>query len=317
VSHKSWLQSHVYETNQFAVCTRAAPSASKQPLPITSTASVSTFAQRKAHKDPYALAQSAQRKAVNLARQKILREERKQALGDPVRGITTPFVESFDDVGGSAKVEPVEKDGVVVGLEPKIGDNASLSYFLTPDEFKKSLEHSYSLAEPVHHTLDPTTKKAAQQKYEEGHKRASVALARIVSLANASQEAKTRANKQRCIETFGRHRTDETLRPRAPVNPSILDKSGQEKTPRAGPDTGSSEVQIAILTAKIRVLADQLEKKGGNKDKVNKRNLRVMVHKRQKHLNYLKRKERGSDRWQNLISTLGLTEGTYKGEISL
>jgi ribosomal protein S15 len=211
----------------------------------------------------------------------------------------------------------IKKDGVVVGLEPKIEHDATLAYFLSPEELKKSLEHSYSLAEPVHHTLDIDSKKTVRSKYEDGHQRATVALARIVSLANASQEAKTRANKQRCIETFGRHRTDEVLRPRAPVNPSIVDPAGQQKTPRAGPDTGSSEVQIAILTAKIRVLANQLEKKGGSKDKINKRNLRVMVHKRQKHLNYLKRKERGRDSWQNLISTLGLTEGTYKGEISL
>ncbi|EHK99749.1 putative 30S ribosomal protein S15 [Glarea lozoyensis 74030] len=234
-----------------------------------SSSSVSTFAERKAHKDPYALAQSAQRKAVNLARQKVLQAERKQALGDPVRGITTPFVQSFDSVGGSAKVKAVEKDGVVVGLEPTIETDASLGYFLTPEELKKSLDHSYSLAEPFNLTSiqDPVERREIRTKYEDGHQRATVALTRI--------------------------------------------------TPRAGPDTGSSEVQIAILTAKIKVLADQLEKKGGNKDKVNKRNLRIMVHKRQKHLNYLRRKERGSDRWQNLISTLGLTEGTYKGEISL
>ncbi|EPE35837.1 S15/NS1 RNA-binding protein [Glarea lozoyensis ATCC 20868] len=302
-----------------SLCIRPAPSASTLSLPIISTASVSTFAERKAHKDPYALAQSAQRKAVNLARQKVLQAERKQALGDPVRGITTPFVQSFDSVGGSAKVKAVEKDGVVVGLEPTIETDASLGYFLTPEELKKSLDHSYSLAEPFNLTSiqDPVERREIRTKYEDGHQRATVALTRIVSLANASQEAKTRANKQRCIETFGRHRTDGVLRPRAPVNPSIVDKDAPQKTPRAGPDTGSSEVQIAILTAKIKVLADQLEKKGGNKDKVNKRNLRIMVHKRQKHLNYLRRKERGSDRWQNLISTLGLTEGTYKGEISL
>ena len=89
------------------------------------------------------------------------------------------------------------------------------------------------------------------------------------------------------------------------------------KTPRAGPDTGSSEVQVAILTAKIKVLADHMLLKGRQKDKVNKRNLRLLVHRRQKLLQYLRRKERGGDRWQNLISTLGLTEGTWKGEISL
>ena len=109
------------------------------------------------------------------------------------------------------------------------------------------------------------------------------------------------------------------MRPRAPVNPAFAEAhpEGPERPPRAGPDTGSSEVQIAILTAKIRVLANELEAKRGHKDKINKRNLRVMVHKRQKLLKYLRKKERGSDRWRNLVETLGLAEGTWKGEISL
>lgn len=128
-----------------------------------------------------------------------------------------------------------------------------------------------------------------------------------------------RANTQRCIETFGRHNTDEILGGRTPTNvprgPDAMPAA--VPTPRAGPDTGSSEVQVAILTAKIRALKGELDKTRGNKDRVNKRNLRVMVHKRQKLLKYLRRKEHGGPRWQNLIETLGLTEGTWKGEISL
>jgi len=83
-----------------------------------------------------------------------------------------------------------------------------------------------------------------------------------------------------------------------------------------GPDTGSSEVQIAILTAKIRTLADFLETRGRG-DKVNKRNLRLLVHRRQKLLAYLERKERGGGRFKHVVETLGLTEGTWRGEISL
>jgi ribosomal protein S15 len=157
-----------------------------------------------------------------------------------------------------------------------------------------------------------------KKKHEEAHLRATTALARIVSLANASQKDKTRANISRCIEKFGRHNTDKSLQPRLQPNPDTLGgKPLAEKTPRAGPDTGSSEVQIAILTAKIRVLANQLETRVGRKDKVNKRNLRVMVHKRQKLLKYLRTKERGGDRWQHVVNTLGLSEGTWQGEISL
>lgn len=52
-------------------------------------------------------------------------------------------------------------------------------------------------------------------------------------------------------------------------------------------------------------------------DKVNKRNLRLLVHRRQKLLRYLERKERGGPRFQNVVDVLGLTEGMWRGEISL
>jgi ribosomal protein S15 len=195
-----------------------------------------------------------------------------------------------------------------------------LNHFLKPSELEQSIQHSKLLTEPVTPILNPDPVLVAEQKkrHEEQHARAAAALARIVSLANANQEEKTRANTRRCIEVFGRHNTDETLRPRPATAMALKgDVKLPEKTPRAGPDTGSSEVQIAILTAKIRVLANQLETKGGSKDKINKRNLRVMVHKRQKLLRYLRSKERGGDRWRHLVETLGLSEGTWKGEISL
>lgn len=259
-----------------------------------------------------------------MARREVLAKERKEAMGDPVRGISTPFLESFDDVGGSAVLMSTSSSGSLEeGVQIKSAKDALLNHFLKPSELEESIKHSYSLTAPVEpekrDIADPMQEAAEKKKHADGHARAMTALARIVSLANASQKDKTTANIRRCVETFGRHNTDQTLRPRAPINPDFADKelTGPGNTPRAGPDTGSSEVQIAILTAKIRVLADQLEKKGGHKDKINKRNLRVLVHRRQKHLKYLRKKERGSDRWRNLIETLGLTEGTWRGEISL
>jgi ribosomal protein S15 len=306
----------------FIVCLRPAPAVSSYP--ISWTANVATMAQRRKHKDPYALAQAKQRKDANMARQEILRKERKEALGDPVRGISTPFLESFDNVGGSTAILDVTSNSPSnEGTQIKTADDVLLNHFLKPSELEESIKHSYSLSEPVPPSIrdfqDPMLEEEDRKKHIEGHARATAALARIVSLANSSQKDKTRANIRRCVETFGRHKTDSTLRPRAPPNPEHQDGNSQmpEKTPRAGPDTGSSEVQIAILTAKIRVLANQLEMHRGKKDKINKRNLRVLVHKRQKLLKYLQRKERGSDRWQHLVETLGLTEGTWKGEISL
>ena len=280
------------------------------------------MAQRRKHKDPYALAQSAQRKNANLSRRAELQEQRQQALGDPVRGITTPFLESFDDVGGSAVIiDASTTNSSPEGVETKTADSILLNHFLKPSELEASIKHSQILTEPIkavnRDSVDPNTEAEIFKNHEGEHARATAALARIVSLANASQKDKTRANVRRCIDTFGRHNTDQTLRHRLTPSPDTLQEALPEKTPRAGPDTGSSEVQIAILTAKIRVLADQLEKKGGKKDKINKRNLRVMVHKRQKLLRYLRSKERGGERWQHLVETLGLSDGTWQGEISL
>ncbi|KUJ15304.1 ribosomal protein-like protein S15 [Mollisia scopiformis] len=305
------------------LCLRPAPSPSNPQLPIIPVANLVTMAQRRKYKDPYALAQAKQRKDANTSRQAELQKQRKEALGDPVRGITTEFVQSFDNVGGSAVLQEVTStENPSEGVRITSADDVLLNHFLKPSELEASIRHSQLLTEPVidkvRDSADPALEAAAKKKHEEGHKNATAALARIVSLANASQKDKTRANIMRCIDIFGRHKTDSTLRPRAPTNPLILgDKPLPEKTPRAGPDTGSSEVQIAILTAKIRVLADQLDTRGGKKDKVNKRNLRIMVHKRQKLLRYLRTKERGGDRWQHVTNTLGLSEGTWKGEISL
>jgi len=284
-------------------------------------AGVATLAQRKKHKDPYALAQAQQRKDANLSRRAALTEERKIAMGDPVRGVSTPFLESFDTVGASVPpLTPKAGEANPEGTQITGIDDVLLNHFLTPKDLEYAIEHSRILSEPVvskiRDDVDPAIEEEAKRKHEEGHARASVALARIVSLANASQKDKTRANIVRCIDKFGRHNTSKYLDP--PLKATQQTKSSQrQETPRAGPDTGSSEVQIAIMTAKIRVLADQLEAKGGKKDKINKRNLRVMVHKRQKLLKYLRRKEHGGSRWKHLVETLGLTEGTWQGEISL
>lgn len=163
-----------------------------------------------------------------------------------------------------------------------------------------------------------------REQWEDAHENVQEAIKRIVNVDNGSSKDKFRINVERCINTFGRHKTDSVLPARSmpvPLGPRgvPLTDYQHEAVPlkeRKGPDTGSSEVQIAILTAKIRNLASHLERVG-NKDKHNKRNLRLLVHRRQKLLVYLRKKERGGPRWQRCIETLGLTEGTWRGEISL
>ena len=67
-------------------------------------------------------------------------------------------------------------------------------------------------------------------------------------------------------------------------------------------DTGSPEVQIAILSERIRNLTEHL--KEHKKDFHSRRGLLVMVGQRRRMLDYVKRKEVA--RYESLISRLGL-----------
>ena len=67
-------------------------------------------------------------------------------------------------------------------------------------------------------------------------------------------------------------------------------------------DTGSPEVQIAILTTRINQLTEHL--RIHKKDHCSRRGLLKMVGQRKRLLEYLKKKEIG--RYRDLISRLGL-----------
>jgi len=67
-------------------------------------------------------------------------------------------------------------------------------------------------------------------------------------------------------------------------------------------DTGSPEVQVALLSQRISVLTEHF--KVNKKDHHSRRGLLAMVSQRRKLLNYLKRKN--ADRYQSLIERLGL-----------
>jgi small subunit ribosomal protein S15 len=71
---------------------------------------------------------------------------------------------------------------------------------------------------------------------------------------------------------------------------------------RASGDTGSPEVQIALLTARINGLNDHF--KDHIKDHHSRRGLLRMVSRRRKLLDYLKR--RNADSYKSLIEKLGL-----------
>lgn len=71
---------------------------------------------------------------------------------------------------------------------------------------------------------------------------------------------------------------------------------------RAPGDTGSPEVQVALLTTRINGLTDHF--KAHVKDHHSRRGLLMMVSQRRKLLDYLKRKN--SARYRQLIEKLGL-----------
>ena len=67
-------------------------------------------------------------------------------------------------------------------------------------------------------------------------------------------------------------------------------------------DTGSPEVQVALLTTRINALIEHLNKH--KQDQGSRRGLLKLVGQRRRHLAYLKRKD--STRYQQLIQRLGL-----------
>ena len=71
---------------------------------------------------------------------------------------------------------------------------------------------------------------------------------------------------------------------------------------RGETDTGSPEVQVALLSARITQLSDHFT--GHEKDHHSRRGLLKMVNQRRKLLDYLKQVDQG--RYQELIGRLGL-----------
>ena len=71
---------------------------------------------------------------------------------------------------------------------------------------------------------------------------------------------------------------------------------------RAEGDTGSTEVQVAILTERIKNLTEHF--KGHAKDNHSRRGLLMMVNKRRSLLDYLRKTD--GDRYLALIGKLGL-----------
>lgn len=79
-------------------------------------------------------------------------------------------------------------------------------------------------------------------------------------------------------------------------------RSVVEKHARGKNDTGSPEVQVALLSARIGDLSGHFQKHA--KDHHSRRGLLKLVNQRRQMLDYLKRKDEG--RYARLIADLGL-----------
>lgn len=75
-----------------------------------------------------------------------------------------------------------------------------------------------------------------------------------------------------------------------------------KKVQRSDTDTGSPEVQVALLTRRIEEVSAHLDK--NRKDKHSRRGLLGLVAQRRSHLSYLERTNKRA--YSSLVKTLGL-----------
>ena len=305
------------------VCLRPTPRpATSNFLPITQTANLSIREKkRRAKQDPYAWAQAQQRKNANLKRRAELEKERAIKHGaDPINGKVTPFLESLEFAGQRSESKvPLDAEGNPLKESHPLPTSKGLrNHFLTDQELESAMEDAYKLTRPYgpgpisEQTSYDVDQGKELAEHKEKHARAVEAMRRITDLANGSARDTYHANVRRIVDEFGRHKTDKYLEKK----PLAYNDPGTAKPLRSGPDTGSSEVQIAILTAKIQKVNAALGTGRGYKDTANRRNLELLVHRRQKLLRYMERKERGGARWTNLLEKLGITEAMWKGQIT-
>lgn len=295
------------------------PSAARLLARFSTTAPALTQQKQKpVHRDKVTIAKSEKRRLKNITLQDTLKKLRLSSAVDPVVGRDTPFLKSLDAAPpGLPPVDWARANNVATATGHD--DALHLNYYLTPQDLAAGISASKHTTTPVRPlpvsgVQDTFIASDRIAEHEDQHTHAITAIHRIVSLSIGSNADRQRVNTMRCINTFGRHNTDASL----PPDPNAPSRALSSKTPRAGPDTGSSEVQVAILTAKIRNVARMLkEVGGGGKDKHNKRNLRLLCHRRQKLLKYLKQKEKGGVRYRNVMDALGLDDAAIHKELSM
>jgi small subunit ribosomal protein S15 len=85
------------------------------------------------------------------------------------------------------------------------------------------------------------------------------------------------------------------------ITPDVKEQLIKDYATKDG-DTGSPEVQVAILTSRINTLTEHF--KAHRKDNHSRRGMLKMVSQRRKLLDYVKKKD--ESRYQSLIGRLGI-----------
>jgi len=287
--------------------------------PIHTTTCLRIKQKKERHNSPWVVEKREAKEAKNVKIQAQLQQSREQSKLDPVVGRATPWTRSLHNqppplasvdtiIAGADDAIKSQPQSKIISLVAQQEDVGQLNFNLTPKTIEFALSQSHILTRPYQRPQDE------MDEHQEEHDRGVAAMHRILSIGNGAEPDRAYARKQMCIEQFGRHNTDKTLPPiqRVTQKGGIVIKVPET---RAGPDTGSSEVQIALFTAKIQHLHRHLTT--NKNDKANKRNLRELVHKRQKLLKYLKRKERGGPRYQNIMASIGLDDAAVTDELFL
>ncbi|KAL9932219.1 hypothetical protein V8E36_008991 [Tilletia maclaganii] len=130
---------------------------------------------------------------------------------------------------------------------------------------------------------------AEMEELERAEAGSADVLARVLDLRNASARGIRYENTRRIVEAFGR------------------------PLPNGQKDSGVTEVQVALLTYRIRNMYSHLA--NARHDNHNRRQMNMMVHKRAKLLKYLKRTE--PVRYQKLLPRVGLLPRAVEGELVL
>jgi small subunit ribosomal protein S15 len=253
------------------------------------------------------------RRKANIQRQAELREQRLPTNFDPIVGKATPFTEGLltpDKIWTNVSINPeltgsetLEGEADTSAVQAKPSD----ALYFRKRELSKvqqavlqaSLNREQANPSPPAKSLLPPSPQgdSGTSNYgslwnqgraadlEQRNTQKSQASSRIVALQNANARTLRAYNTAQAVKTFARQEGD----------------------------TGTPEVQAAVLT--VRILALQSHMQGHKKDKHSYRGFRGLVHKRQTILAYLRRES--VERYFACLEKLGLEDQSVTREISM